>query len=87
MKGPEKMINTTLRNAPKDFFVVVVQLGFLKCLFKTSFCSAGMLLLLFLFHTRQEHPSGAAWRQAGQRVGGLSHQGALLVSPTVEWHI
>ena len=44
MKGPEKMMARTLRNAAKDFFFF-----FQLRVFEMSFCSAGMLQIFFFF--------------------------------------
>lgn len=54
------MVNSALRMQKKDFFF---PLG----VFKTSFCSAGVLLLLFPLHTKTEHSWGA---QSGGLQGG-----------------
>ena len=43
MKGPEKMMARTLRNAAKDFFFFQLRV------FEMSFCSAGMLQIFFFF--------------------------------------
>lgn len=59
MKGLEKIINSTFRNAAKNFFFLHLRV------FKMSFCSACMFLLLFALHTKNVPWGAAVRRQAG----------------------
>lgn len=76
------MINSTLRNASKDFFFF--QLGFSKCLFAQQAC---FCFCFFATEGRSTPQGTEVGRQAGpQGRGPLSPWGAPLASPTGESH-